>query len=117
MVDFGIAGLCHVNESDKNEAATLKYMTPEMIINKGSVASPPMDVWAIGIMMFCMIFNKFPFSGTTRDEIKAKITGATHVLPKTKLITKECQDFIAQCLIKNPDERIKIEKMLSHPWL
>jgi serine/threonine protein kinase len=76
-----------------------------------------MDVWAIGIMMFCMIFNKFPFSGSTRDEIKAKITGSPYVLPKIKLITKECQDFLAQCLVKNPEERIQIEKMLSHPWL
>lgn len=76
-----------------------------------------MDVWAIGIMMFCMIFNKFPFSGSTRDEIKPKITGSAYVLPKTKLVTKECQDFLAQCLVKNPDDRIVIEKMLSHPWL
>jgi len=65
-------------------------MTPEMIINRGSVASPAMDVWAIGIMLFCMIFNKYPFSGTTKDEIKAKITGAAYALPKTKLLTKDC---------------------------
>jgi len=65
-------------------------MTPEMIINKGSVASPAMDVWAIGIMLFCMIFNKYPFSGGNKDEIKAKITSSPYVLPKTKLLTKEC---------------------------
>jgi hypothetical protein len=31
VVDFGIAGLCTGGEADKNTAATLKYMTPEMI--------------------------------------------------------------------------------------
>lgn len=32
VVDFGIAGLVTSCSADKNTAATLKYMTPEMII-------------------------------------------------------------------------------------
>ena len=48
-------------------------MTPEMISNTNSTASPAMDVWAIGIMLFVMIFHKFPFSGGSKDEIKQKI--------------------------------------------
>ena len=48
VVDFGIAGLITNLKADKNTAATLKYMTPEMISTSGSVAAPPMDVWAIG---------------------------------------------------------------------
>jgi serine/threonine protein kinase len=67
-----------VNGSDKNEAATVKYMTPEMILDKKSSASPPMDVWAIGIMLYSMLFNKFPFSGISKDEIKTKITTSTY---------------------------------------
>ncbi len=90
VVDFGIAGIYTSTICDKNDAATLKYMTPEMILNRQSTASPAMDVWAIGIMLFCMIFNKFPFSGASKDEIKQKITGTQYKLPNYKLITREC---------------------------
>ena len=89
VVDFGIAGLCLNSSAEKNEAATLKYMTPEMISNTKSTASPAMDVWAIGIMLYCMLFNKFPFTGNTKDETKQKITNNPYVLPKYKLITNE----------------------------
>ena len=36
VVDFGIAGL--IVKADKNTAATLKYMTPEMITQTTSLA-------------------------------------------------------------------------------
>jgi eukaryotic-like serine/threonine-protein kinase len=74
VVDFGIAGL--IVEADKNTAATLKYMTPEMIIKTTSLASPAMDIWAIGIMTFCMLFYRLPFNGATREETKNLITTA-----------------------------------------
>ena len=74
VVDFGIAGL--IVEADKNTAATLKYMTPEMIIKTTSLASPAMDIWAIVIMTFCMLFYRLPFNGATREETKNLITTA-----------------------------------------
>ena len=71
IVDFGIAGLVTSVSAEKNIAATLKYMTPEMILQQNSVASPAMDVWAIGIMTYCMLFNRLPFSGATKELIKS----------------------------------------------
>jgi len=73
VVDFGIAGLCKGNSGDKNEAFTLRYMTPESIALETSVANPAMDVWTIGIMVYEMLFNKKPFDGKTREEIKRNI--------------------------------------------
>lgn len=115
VVDFGISGLCTANEAEKNDAATLKYMTPEMA-SGGSVANPAMDVWAIGIMIYCMLFNKMPFTGGTREEIKAKIQNKEPVLPAKKPVTEPCKVFLQSCLVKNPAERITIEQMLDHKW-
>lgn len=68
VVDFGIAGLCTNTSADKNTAATTKYSTPEYILDKNSVAAPPMDVWAIGIMTYCMVFFRYPFNGADKKE-------------------------------------------------
>lgn len=90
IVDFGIAGIVTSVQSDKNTAATLKYMTPEMISQTNSVASPAMDVWAIGIMTYCMLFNRLPFSSPNKDEIKNMILTQPYRLSKSKPVTAAC---------------------------
>jgi serine/threonine protein kinase len=65
-------------------------MTPEMIQSNSSVASPAMDVWAIGIMTFCMLFNRLPFSSPNKEEIKTMIVSQPYRLSRSKFITHDC---------------------------
>lgn len=65
VVDFGISGMCKGNIHEKNDAGTLRYMPPEVLQGKITTASPSLDVWAIGVMLYCMMFQKFPFNGDT----------------------------------------------------
>lgn len=88
-----------------------------MIAQTTSVASPAMDVWAIGIMTFCMLFNRLPFSSPNKDEIKNMILKEPYRLSKSKLVTPACKNFLAGCLEKKPEERISIKLMLEFPWI
>lgn len=90
VVDFGIAGLITNLKADKNTAATIKYMTPEMVTS-GGVAAPSMDVWAIGIMAYVMMFNRLPFNGDNKKEIKEAITKQEHKIPQGKIVSHDCQ--------------------------
>ena len=92
-------------------------MTPEMISQTNSVASAAMDVWAIGIMTYCMLFNRLPFSSPNKDEIKGMILTQPYRLSKSKPITTGCQQFLAGCLEKKPEERITIKALLELPWM
>lgn len=65
VVDFGISGMCKGNTAERNNAGTLMYMPPEVLLNMNSNASPAMDVWAIGIMLYSMRYYQFPFNGET----------------------------------------------------
>ena len=65
VVDFGISGMCKGGAQDKNDAGTLRYMAPEMLADSISNANPAIDFWAIGVMLYCMVFDKFPFNGET----------------------------------------------------
>lgn len=62
IVDFGIAGMCKPDMHDKNDGGTLKYMAPEVLNHSHTVANPAIDVWALGIMIYIMIFRRFPFN-------------------------------------------------------
>jgi len=46
------------------------YVAPEVIRGK---YGPECDVWSIGIMMYCMLSGKVPFTGETQQEILKKI--------------------------------------------
>jgi len=60
-VDFGIAGFCLVHLKEKTDAGTFKYMAPEVLKGDVTLASPLMDVWGVGLMMFLMLYGHHPF--------------------------------------------------------
>lgn len=48
------------------DAGTIAYMAPECF--EGSVASSPsLDVWAIGLMFYAMLYGTLPFYGQTES--------------------------------------------------
>jgi len=76
-----------------------------------------MDVWAIGIMIYCMLFNRLPFSSQNKDEIKNMIVTQPYRLSKSKPITEGCKQVLAGCLEKKPEDRITIKALLELPWM
>jgi serine/threonine protein kinase len=48
-------------------------MAPEVLNGSDIKAAPAIDIWAIGVMLYCMLFYKFPFNGETGEIIKDRI--------------------------------------------
>jgi serine/threonine protein kinase len=109
--------MCTGGEGENNDASTLRYTTPEMLISMNSKANPAMDVWAIGIMLYYMLFNEFPFNGKEKDDIKEAIKNKPLKFDKYAAVTPELVDFLTKCLNKNPAKRILTKDMLIHPWM
>lgn len=54
-------------KKDKVEAGSLAYMPPEAL--KGCIeTSPSIDVWAIGVMYYAILFGHLPFWGDSEEE-------------------------------------------------
>lgn len=68
VVDFGIAGVAE----EKVDAGTLSYMAPETLEKVAADTSPAIDVWAIGVMMYAMVYGSLPFSGVIKGEFNEK---------------------------------------------
>lgn len=71
VVDFGIAGV----GGDKVDAGTLLYMAPECLDKVAAETSTAIDVWAIGVMFYAMLFGRLPFN---HDEEKELIKSIKH---------------------------------------
>ena len=73
VVDFGIAGVCKGNQKDKVDAGSLAYMPPEVLSENDTDTSTKIDVWAIGLIFYGMIYGILPFWGTTEEEFAKAI--------------------------------------------
>ena len=78
VIDFGIAGV----GDEKVDAGTYAYMAPECFDKAGAKSSPSIDVWAIGVMFYTMIYGTLPFMGKDEKELITKITSENVRFPQ-----------------------------------
>lgn len=117
IVDFGISGICKGSIGEKNEAGTLRYMAPEVLMGTDVRANPAIDIWAMGIMLYCMVYYNFPFNGSDHAEIKEKIATAEVKFPTTHFTTKEMKDLIQGLLQKDHAKRMNLSEIQQHDWM
>ena len=91
---------------------SLYYMAPELTIGKYHQTS---DIWSIGVIIYQMIFDDFPFKGYKEEEIVYNIQKL-----KPDLINKDASPYvknlIKKMLIKDPFKRITVDECLKHDW-
>jgi serine/threonine-protein kinase ULK/ATG1 len=90
VVDFGIAGM----GDDKVDAGTLAYMAPECLEKVSATTSPSIDVWAIGIMFYAMLYGELPFSSSSEKDLITSIKEQKVKFPSNIPVTEEAKEVI-----------------------
>lgn len=90
------------------------YSAPELL--RGDEYNYKVDLWSLGVILYRLYFNKFPFQGTTQVSIYNQI------MKKTNL--EKCgeneyfDDLIGKLLETNPNKRIAWDEYFNHEfWL
>ncbi|GAA5800884.1 kinase-like domain-containing protein [Helicostylum pulchrum] len=124
IADFGSADVFRVAWQDHSRLSdglcgTTPYMAPEIFHDQGYWAAP-VDVWAAGIIFFCMRFDGVPFGSAQLDDINYPIylrkRGFTSYAPFNKL---ELEPRLLLYAMLNPSsqQRITIQDLLNMPWI
>ncbi len=92
-------------------------MAPEVLKGTDTKASPALDIWALGCMLFCMFFYKFPFDGDTAQQVKDRIISAELRFPRDRPHTEEFADLIRGILTKDPTKRYDMNIIKQHKWM
>ena len=107
ILQFG-SSLINIHKTNNS----LYYMAPELTIGKYHQTS---DIWSIGVIIYQMIFDDFPFKGYKEEEIVYNIQKS-----KPDLINKDASPYvknlIKKMLIKDPFKRITVDECLKHDW-
>ena len=86
-------------------------MAPEILRLKKYGANA--DLWSVGAIMFEMLTNRPPFTGTGRRSLIANIEKNAIQYPNGIDLGKDAQDVLAGLLKVKPTERMSFQEFLN----
>lgn len=116
VTDFGIAAeLQSTIQMCGTFVGTFKYMSPERIRNEPYSFSS--DIWSFGLVMLECATGQYPFHEQANCIEMAQTILDTERIDVPGHFSEMFQQFIAQCVNKNPSQRLPAEVLLGSPWL
>ncbi|XXH05061.1 Mitochondrial inner membrane protease atp23 [Hypoxylon texense] len=104
------------NSRRQTMCGTLDYLPPEMIKpgSSDNFYNEKVDLWSLGVLTYEFLVGEAPFEDTPvmthRRIAKADMTIPSFVSP-------EARDLIKRLLVLDPEKRIPLEQVQTHPWI
>ncbi|XP_051521433.1 calcium/calmodulin-dependent protein kinase kinase 1-like isoform X3 [Myxocyprinus asiaticus] len=119
IADFGVSNQFEGNDALlSSTAGTPAFMAPETLSdNRKSFSGKALDVWAMGVTLYCFVYGKCPFIDEYILALHNKIKSKLVEFPEMPAVSEELQNLILRMLDKNPDTRITILEIKVDPWV
>lgn len=119
IADFGVSNQFEGNDALlSGTAGTPAFMAPETLSDKRkSFSGKALDVWAMGVTLYCFVFGKCPFIDEYILALHNKIRTRPVDFPETPKIGEELRTLILRMLDKDPDTRINIPEIKMDQWV
>ncbi|KAD5507500.1 hypothetical protein R6Q59_031701 [Mikania micrantha] len=119
ICDFGYSKSSVLHSQPKSAVGTPAYIAPEVLSRKeydGKLA----DVWSCGVTLYVMLVGTYPF-GDPNDPNNfrttiTRIISVQYAIPDTVEISLECRHLLYRIFVADPDKRITIQEIQTHPW-
>ncbi|TEA41338.1 hypothetical protein DBR06_SOUSAS7910003 [Sousa chinensis] len=119
IADFGVSN--EFKGSDallSNTVGTPAFMAPESLSETRKIFSgKALDVWAMGVTLYCFVFGQCPFMDERIMCLHSKIKSQALEFPDQPDIAEDLKDLITRMLDKNPELRIVVPEIKLHPWV
>lgn len=107
LIDFGSAGYVRLGPFDVF-VGTIDYASPE-VLRGDKYEGKPQDVWALGILLYTMIYKENPFYNV--DEIMEGDLRVPYV------VSEESLALIRRILVRELNERPTITDIVEDDWI
>ncbi|XP_072936347.1 neither inactivation nor afterpotential protein C-like [Epargyreus clarus] len=119
LADFGLS--CMLDEEmgkTINNIGSPSWMAPEVVACTEEGYDNRADVWALGITTIEMVDGKAPFQDMHPTRALFQIVrNPPPSLLKPSMSSNEINDFITECLEKNPEHRPFMVELAEHPFI
>ncbi|KAL2881360.1 spindle assembly checkpoint kinase [Colletotrichum sp. CLE4] len=113
--DFGWS--VHAPNNRRNTmCGTLDYLPPEMIKpgSSDNYYNEKVDLWSLGVLTYEFLVGEAPFEDTP-VMTQRRIARADMTVPS--FVSPEAKDLIKKLLVLDPEKRIPLEQVQTHPWI
>ncbi|NP_001082316.1 calcium/calmodulin-dependent protein kinase kinase 1 S homeolog [Xenopus laevis] len=119
IADFGVSNQFEGNDALlSSTAGTPAFMAPETLADSGQgFSGKALDVWAMGVTLYCFVFGKCPFMDEFILTLHNKIKYKPVEFPEEPSISNDLKDLILKMLDKKPEDRISVPEIKVHPWV
>ena len=116
LIDFGLIARPKNIDSDllSTCCGSAAYAAPELIRGE-KYKGQPADMWSLGILLYALLCGFLPFDDDNTQRLYRLIQRGTYEIPPW--LSTDSQKLIGQLLKHNPDHRLTMKMLLSHPWL
>lgn len=122
IADFGLSAFYRPGALMKSSCGTLSFLAPEVFAGTSN-AGPPLDVWAMGVILFALLCGRLPFEGPDlrgtkrpRDAvIQSRISKGQYKIEES--LSPEAKDLVRRLLRVDPAVRSSVPEIFSHIWL
>ncbi|XP_033124603.1 serine/threonine-protein kinase ppk1-like [Anneissia japonica] len=103
-----------VSEKDllKDQRGSPAYISPDVLSGKPYLGKPS-DMWALGVVLFTMLFGQFPFYDIVPDELFRKIKAAEFTIPNDGRVSESNCALIRGLLVLDPARRLTASQVLD----
>ena len=145
LIDFGFACTYAKTRPCTTWCGSPFYAAPEMVTG-AKYLGPEVDMWSLGVILFCMVTGQLPFTDASSKGLYGKIAAGKYTLPTGVIhrctsdlnvetvggarancvqqcthplppLSQDCKDIIGKLLTVSQQHRLTSTQLLSHRYL
>jgi serine/threonine-protein kinase 40 len=89
----------------KDQRGSPAYISPDVLSGKPYLGKPS-DMWALGVVLFTMLYGQFPFYDAVPQKLFDKIKSAKYSIPPDVRISEDTKNLVRRLLLVTPSERL-----------
>ncbi|XP_062374498.1 NUAK family SNF1-like kinase 1 [Sardina pilchardus] len=113
IADFGLSNLYHKDKLLQTFCGSPLYASPE-IVNGRPYKGPEVDSWALGVLLYTLVYGTMPFDGGDHKKLIRQISNGEYREPTQ---SSDARGLIRWMLMVNPERRATVEDIANHWWV
>ncbi|XP_061729620.1 serine/threonine-protein kinase 40-like [Cydia pomonella] len=99
----------------KDQRGSPAYISPDVLMCKPYLGKPS-DMWALGVVLYTMLYGQFPFCDTSLAQLFSRIQAASYNIPpdgNSVQVSDSTVFLIQRLLVKDPKHRLLADEVLD----
>lgn len=104
--------LASEKERLQDQRGSPAYISPDVLCGKPYLGKPS-DMWALGVVLFTMLFGQFPFYDSSPPQLFNKIRAADYTIPSDGRVSDGTKELIQRLIVLEPEMRLTASQVLD----